>query len=137
MPFPEGRAVRLGSGWRRRSRLWCGVFLCALLMVGAYVLFDLLDVDGSQMIGFPADGILVTSQQDNAMRALQGKVTGSNPSLLIPPSARLSAAQFVRGSPAALVLRTRLSRALPRVNLSRELARAVSSSSDPTVPPQS
>jgi len=37
--------MRLGAAQRRRSWVWQGVILVALLSIGAYVIFDILDVE--------------------------------------------------------------------------------------------
>ena len=44
-----GGVVNGSGARRRRSGVWWGVFLAACLAMGAYVAFDILDLDGSQL----------------------------------------------------------------------------------------
>jgi hypothetical protein len=109
------------------------VFCCALLLVGAYVLFDILDVDGSQMISRPTDAILsVGPQQADADRFLRtdGTPLGTGDSLIPLPS-RLSSVKCGGVSAATIPLRFRQGRLLPRVNLHSEMALSPTPSIDP------
>ena len=112
---------------------WRGVFCVAMLLVGAYVLFDLLDVDGSQMVGRPANAILVVETQQNAADRF-ARPDGSTPgaggfisTLLTRP---LSAERGGR-VPTASLLRLPPRWALPRVNLHPESSLSRSCSADP------
>lgn len=40
--------------WRRRSVQWCGVYVLAVLATGAYLAFEVLDLDASQVRAVPA-----------------------------------------------------------------------------------
>jgi hypothetical protein len=109
------------------------VFCCALLLVGAYVLFDLLDVDGSQMISRPTDAIVsVEPQQADADRFLRtdGATLGAG-DFLVPLPPRLSSVKCGGMSAATIPLRFRQSRLLPRVNLHSEMALSPTPSTDP------
>jgi hypothetical protein len=125
--------VRLIGAQRRRSWVWWGVIAFALLAIGAYVLFDILDVDGSQMTGWPAGDIIVAwTPQVEADRLLRADLSTADPTGLISLSLRRCSSIEDRGlSPAAAILRVRQSRLLPRMNLHRETARAGSPSIDP------
>jgi hypothetical protein len=116
-----------------RSAMGRSVFCCALLLVGAYVLFDILDVDGSQMISRPTDAILsVGPQQADADRFLRtdGTPLGTGDSLIPLPS-RLSSVKCGGVSAATIPLRFRQGRLLPRVNLHSEMALSPTPSIDP------
>ncbi len=43
---------------RQRTWAWWSIFLFAVIVIVAYVFFDMLDVDGSQMTGWPADDMV-------------------------------------------------------------------------------
>jgi hypothetical protein len=109
------------------------VFCGALLLVGAYVLFDILDVDGSQMISRPTDAIVsVELQQADADRFLRtdGATLGAG-DFLVPLPSRLSSVMCGGMSVATIPLRFRQSRLLPRVNLHSEMALSPTPSTDP------
>ena len=116
-----------------RSAIGRSVFCCALLLVGAYVLFDILDVDGSQMISRPTDAIMsVGPQQADADRFLRtdGATLGAG-DFLVPLPSRLSSVKCGGMSAAAIPLRFRQSRLLPRVNLHSEMALSPTPTTDP------
>jgi hypothetical protein len=125
--------MRLGSAQRRRSWAWRGVILVALLTIGAYVAFDILDVDGSQMTGWPADDMIVAE-------ALQAEADRFFRADTYPPdSTGLRDLSLARWSTTerhgllfgALLLRIRQRRMIPRVDLHRALAQTSSLSADP------
>ena len=132
-PWPRGRAVRLGTAQRRRSWAWWGVIVAALLIFGAYLIFDILDVDGSQMTGRPADGILVAEalqvEADRFFRA--DPFTPDSIGLLTLSLSRGSTPERHGLSPVTIPLRVRQRQMLPRVNLHRALAQTSSLSADP------
>ena len=55
--------MRSLSSRQRRSAIWWGILLCALVLIAAYILFDLLDVDGSQLPGRPVGTTIVAVLQ--------------------------------------------------------------------------
>ena len=132
-PWPRSRAVRLSTAQRRRSWAWWSVVVVALLTMGAYVLFDILDVDGSQMTGWPADAIIVAEAlQIEADRCFRpDTLTPDAPGLLALPLARWSATEQHGLSPDTIPLRVRHRRMLPRVNLHQALAQTSTLSADP------
>jgi len=111
---------------RRRSRTWGGVFLFALLTMSSYVVFDILDLDGSQMTGWPGDDFFVEETlQINSDRFFHGDPSAPGLPGLIHRSLAWYTPTETRGlSPARTILRVRHSRMLPRVDLSRDMARA-------------
>ena len=116
-----------------RSAMGRSVFCCALLLVGAYVLFDILDVDGSQMISRPNDAILsVGPQQAGADRFLRtdGATLGTGDFFVSLPS-RLSSVNCGGMSAVAIPLRFRQGRLLPRVNLHSKMALSLTPSTEP------
>lgn len=125
--------MRLRKAKRARPAVWSGVFVSALLLVSVYVFFDVLDVDGSQMTGWPAGDIMVVmTQQVDAERFFHPDFSASGPIDFVPSSrVRLSSAEIDNISTATTILRIRQSRLLPRVNLCQELACACSPSADP------
>ena len=125
--------MRLVTAPRRRSWAWRGVLFFALLMIGAYVIFDILDVDGSQMTGWPASDIIVAEtlqiEADRFFRAdpFTPDSTGS-PYLSL---SRYFSSENHGLSPVTTILRVRLSRILPRGNPRREMTLVSPSSTDP------
>jgi hypothetical protein len=121
--------VRLGKA-QKRSWAWWGVVSFVLLTIGAYVIFDILDVDGSQ-IRWPA-GDAVMTQQVDAERFFRADLSIPGSTDLISPSlSRNSSTAIGKISPATTILRIRRSWSLPRVNLYQDLARASSPTADP------
>jgi hypothetical protein len=125
--------MRLGAAQRRRSWVWQGVILVALLSIGAYVIFDILDVDGSELTGWPAGDMIVAE-------ALQGdadRFFRTDP--VTPDSTGLREPSLSRGSPTGppglsfgtLLLRIRQRRMPPRVDLQRALTQTSPLSADP------
>jgi hypothetical protein len=125
--------MRLGSAQRRRSWAWRGVILVALLTIGAYVLFDILDVDGSRMTARPAgDMIVAEALQAEADRVLRADtITPDSTGLHHPSLSRWSTTERHRLSFGTLLLRIRQRRMLPRVDLHRALTQTRSLSADP------
>ncbi len=125
--------MRLVKVPRRRSRAWWGVYLFALLTVSAYVLFDILDVDGSQVTGWPGDDIIVVeTPQVEADRFLRAdSLTPASAGLISTWLSQSSAIESRGTSQATGILRARQSWMLPRVNLQREMARISPSATDP------
>jgi hypothetical protein len=125
--------VRLSKAKICRSAWWRGVFCVALLLVGAYVLFDLLDVDGSQIVWRPANAILVVeTQQDTADRF--ARPDGSTPGaggLIGPLLFRFLSAERVGRVPTTSLLRLPLRWSLPRVDLHPEGSLSPACSADP------
>jgi hypothetical protein len=125
--------VRLRKGKGCRSVAWWGFFICTLLLVGAYVLFDLLDVDGSQMNRWPGhDMMVVATPEAAAERFFRADLaTSSSDDLIAHSLFQLSFPKNCSTSPATMLLRIRQRRGLPRLNLAREQARGSSPSIDP------
>lgn len=123
--------MRLGTV--RRSRKWWGVFFFALLTVNSYVLFDMLDVDGSQQTGRPGGDIITAETVRVASdRSLRTELSAPDSAGLLYLALSRAAAMDSRGSVLpSTVLRIRHSRLLPRVNLRRELVPASPASADP------
>jgi hypothetical protein len=125
--------VRLGTAQRQRSWAWWGVIVAALLIFGAYLIFDILDVDGSQMIGRPADGILLAEalqvEADRFFRA--DPFAPDSTGLLSPSLSRGSTPERHGLSLGTIPARVRQRQMLPRVNLHRVLAQTGPLSADP------
>jgi hypothetical protein len=104
-----------------------------MLLVGAYVIFDILDLDGSERNGWPNDDIIVAITQDaEAERSWRVDLAALGSTALNPPSlSRLFSTSIGKLSPTAANLRVGQSRWLPRVNLHREQARTSSPTTDP------
>jgi hypothetical protein len=118
---------------RRRSRTWWGVFFFALLTINAYVLFDILDLDGSQMTGWPADDVIVAEalqvEADRFSRA--DPFTPDSTSFICLWMVQSSSTDSRDISPVVAILGAWQHRMPPRVTLHREMARTSSSSTDP------
>lgn len=125
--------MRLVTVQRRRSWAWWGAFFFAVVTVGAYVVFDVLDVDGSQTAGRATSELLVAEEpQAEACRLVcadaftpdaTGPASLSLPRRVSPEVRSLSLATVIRCD--------RVGSMLPRQNLYRELARTSASSADP------
>ena len=118
---------------RCRSAAWRGVLLCAVFLVGAYVIFDILDLDGSERGGWPNHvAIVVTSEEAEAERGWRTELTTLGKIEINPPSlSRLFATSIGIVFPVTASLLIRLIRWRPRVNLHREQARTSSPTVDP------
>ena len=120
---------------RQRSRAWWGVFLCAVLAMGAYIVFDMLDLDGSGLRDAWAGSAIAAEAVD-----------GETDRLLPPTEAAPHAPPL--GSPVGAIwldplfdslhrpaplprLGASRSRALPRINLAKETSSTPSPSADP------
>jgi hypothetical protein len=120
---------------RRRSRVWWGVFLCAVLAMGAYIVFDMLDLDGSSL------------RDAWAGSAIAAEAVGGETERLLPPTEAAPHAtvlgsavgalwldplscSFRRPAP-ALRLGVLHSHTLPRTNLAKETSSTTSPSADP------
>ncbi len=125
--------MRLGTVRRARSRKWWCVFCFTLLTMNSYVLFDILDVDGSQMTGWPGDDIITAeSLQADSDPFLRADLPAPDSAGLLYLSLSRGAVMDSRGSAVATtILRIRHSRLLPRVNLRPEMASASLTSADP------
>ncbi|MCX5734478.1 MAG: hypothetical protein NTW68_09150 [candidate division NC10 bacterium] len=125
--------MRLGTAQRRRSWVWWGVIVSALLIFGAYLIFDILDVDGSQMISRPADGILMAEalqvEADRFFRA--DPFTPDSIGFLSLSLSRSSTTERHGLSLGTIPIGVRQRRMLPRVNLQRALAKTGPLSADP------
>ncbi len=117
---------------RPRSRKWWGLLFFALLTINSYVLFDMLDVDGSQMPGWPGDDICTAQTlQAQSDRSLRGELPAPDSASLPLLALSRGAAMDGRGSPLSTTnLHIRHTRVLPRVNLRREIAPANPLSAD-------
>lgn len=125
--------MRLGTAQRQRSWAWWGVIVAALLIFGAYLIFDVLDVDGSQMISRPADGILAAEafqvEADRFFRA--DPFTPDSIGLLSLSLSRGSMLERHGLSSVTIPLRVRQRHMLPRANLHQALAQTSPPSTDP------
>jgi len=123
--------VRHGKAQRRRSRAWWAILSFGLLFFAAYLIFDVLDLDGSQMTGWVTNDMVMTQQVDaERLFRVDLSISGST-DLLYPSLPRLLSTMSGRVSPATAILRIQRSGSLPRVNLHQELARASSPITDP------
>ena len=124
--------MRVRKAKRCRSATWWGIFLCSLLLVGTYVLVDLLDVDGSQLAWPAHDLMVVAAREVPAERFLHADGAITCPSDLHAPAlTRLPSTETRRLSTARALLRIRQSCAFPRLNLAEEHAPGSSPTVDP------
>ncbi len=125
--------MRLDTVQRRRSWAWWGVIGIAVLVMGAYVLFDILDVDGSQRTGWPADDIIMAEgfQVEADRFFCADPVTLDSTGLLDPSVSRSFATERHGLLPGPIPLRVGHRRMFPRVALHRALAQTSSLSADP------
>jgi len=120
---------------RRHSRAWWGVFLCAVLAMGVYIAFDMLDLDGSSLRdAWPGSAVAAEPVGGEAERALPlTEVTPHAPAL----GGALAAVCVDRASgsldraPTIPRLGGSLRRVLPRVTLARDTSAPASPSADP------
>jgi len=125
---------RIGSK-RQRSRAWWGVFLCAVLAMGAYIVFDMLDLDGSNL------------RDAWGGSAIAAEAVGGETERFLPPTEAAPHAtvfefsvgavgldslcgSFRRPAPAPRLGASR-SATLPRTNLAKETSSTTSPSADP------
>ncbi len=103
----------------RRSPIFWSLLVGTLLLVGVYVLFDLLDVDGSQLKRLPArEMILAAESEAPAQRFSRPDPAASGiTSLLALGMPRLSSPETTRGGVASPLVRTHRSLLLPRLRL--------------------
>ena len=127
--------MRLIGSKRQRSRAWWGVCLCAVLAMGAYIVFDMLDLDGSSL------------RSAWAGSAIAAEAAGGETERLLPPSETAPQAPILGPAvgavgfdpPSGFLHRSlpmpRLgawrSPTLPRTNLAKETASATSPTTDP------
>lgn len=120
---------------RRRSRPWWSVFLFAVLATGAYIAFDVLDVDGSDLRGRPASGTAVAepARTEAEGRLRQDPLTPETPGVASAVPAHRVAALNHRAAPYAATAITVARRHgfLARAHTDRAAARSDSQSSDP------
>ncbi len=117
----------------RRSPIFWSLLVGTLLLVGVYVLFDLLDVDGSQLKRLPArEMILAADSEAPAQRFTRPDSAASGmASLLALALPRLSSPETTRGGVSSPLVRTHQSPLLPRWSLRAEQARSSSPTADP------
>ena len=127
--------MRLIGSKSQRSRAWWGVFLCAVLAMGAYIVFDMLDLDGSRL------------RDAWAGSAIAAEAVGGETERLLPPTQTAPHAKVLgfavgtvgldslSGSFRRLALALRLgasrSHVLPRMKLPKESSSTTSPSADP------
>ena len=118
---------------RSRSVAWTGVFLFALLLVGVYVLFDILDVDGSQMTGWPVRDMLVgMTQPVDAERFFHVDLSALRlTDFILSFRTRLPSAEMDKRSTGTTLLRIRQSRWLPHMNPCHKVVCTNSPTADP------
>ncbi len=118
---------------QRRSVAWGVIYLCALVLVAAYILFDLLDVDGSQLPGRAAGTTIAAVLQPAPLgRGFHGQPTPfGGPEVVSPTAPCLTQAGRSGVAPVSAAFRLRLAGVRPRVHLPHE---ATLSSPDPTDP---
>ena len=61
------------SAWLRKAQRcrpmkWWAIYSCVVLLVGAYIIFDLLDVDGSQMTWRKHDMLVMATPETSTER---------------------------------------------------------------------
>jgi hypothetical protein len=126
--------MRFRQASRRGSASWWGITLCALLFASTYVVFDVLDVDGSQLGRRSArDGTLTATAEEVAgERFFRTTVTAPvSTDLLALSLPRLSLGAPSRDSALKTLLHQRWGHALPRATLAAECARGSSGTADP------
>ncbi len=111
------------------------MFFFAFLATGAYIAFDVLDLDGSDLRGGPAGG---TAVAEPARTEAQGRprhdpLTPETPGVASAVPAHHVAALNHRAAPriAAVVTVARRDRFLARAHMGRAAARSNSQSTDP------
>lgn len=119
---------------RRRSRIWWGVFCIAFVATGAYIAFDVLDIDGSDLRGPAANG---AAAAEPARTEAEGclRLDCAPPELFglapyPPASAAIPLSQPSTPAPGLIVV-ARQGRSLARTDVRGE---ALPSASDPVDP---
>ena len=125
--------MQLGTAQGRRSWAWWGVIVVAVLTMGAYVIFDILDLDRSQMSGWPANDIITAEgfQVEADRFFCADPVPLDSTGLLDPFVSRSFATERLGLLPGPIPLRVGHRQMLPRVALHRALAQTSSLSADP------
>jgi hypothetical protein len=103
----------------------------ALLIFAAYLIFDVLDVDGSQMTGWVTNDMVMTQQVDAERLCRADLSISGSTDLLYPSLPRLLSTANGAVSSATTILRMQRRESLPRVNLHQEMSRASSPIADP------
>ncbi len=115
------------------SPIFRGFLVGTLLVVGVYVLFDLLDVDGSQLKRLPArEMILAADSEAPAQRFTRPDSAASGmASLLALALPRLSSPETTRGGVSSPLVRTHQSPLLPRLSLGADQGQGSGATGDP------
>jgi hypothetical protein len=125
---------RIGSK-RQRSRAWWGVFLCAVLAMGAYIVFDMLDLDGSSLRDAWAGSVIAAEAVDGETERLLPPIEAApHATVLGSPVGAVGldplSGSFRRPAPLPRLGASR-SHTLPRTNLAKETSSTTSPSADP------
>jgi len=125
---------RIGSK-RHRSRAWWGVFLCAVLAMGAYIAFDMLDLDGSSLRdAWAGSAITAEAVGGESERLLLPTEAAPHVTILGSPVGAVGLSPISgplhRPAPAPRLVAWR-SHILPRTNLAKETSSTTSPSADP------
>jgi hypothetical protein len=126
--------VRFPQAQRCGSASWWGIFLCTLLLASTYVVFDVLDVDGSQMSRGPAPDMMVAATPEVAEeRLVRATVAVAGSTDLLPPLSLpcLSAGGPRRISAATTFLHLPRGHVFPRVTRAAARARGSWPTADP------
>src|SRR5512136_2457069 len=95
-------AVRFAVTRRCRSVAWRAVLFCAMFLVGSYVVFDILDLDGSERVARSNRVAIVASgQESDAERGWRTDLASLDPIQLNPPSLSYAFASSSIGSPSS------------------------------------
>ncbi len=125
--------MRLVTAKRRRSWAWWGVVVFTVVTAGAYVLFDILDVDESQLAGPPVSEIIAAEElQAETCRLVTADAftpDAAGPASCWEP--RRFSAEAMRLPLAAAIRRGRLGSKLPRQHLQGEPAHPNRPSTNP------
>lgn len=126
--------MRFRQASRRGSASWWGITLCALLFASTYVVFDVLDVDGSQMRRRSASGGALTATVEEVAgerffrTTATATVSSDLPALSLP---RLAVGALSSNFVLKTLLCRRWGHLLPRVTPTAERARGSSGTADP------
>ena len=109
---------------RVRSSVWWGLVLCLSLLVGAHMVFDILDVDGSDLPNrifhdplLPQTSLAETERSFHLIRLPWRPLSWTSGALLLPESSTYFNPQF-KSVPRAF--RAGLHGAISRVHVSRD-----------------